>query len=79
MVAIVQSVSVGVSVGNLLGTCRNFCWRPVGVSVGNLGRPGAGATIIMRGAANLYGSQSPLVILDGVFVEGEDNMIEEII
>eukprot|EP01013_Petalomonas_cantuscygni_P016813 TRINITY_DN33878_c0_g1_i1.p1 TRINITY_DN33878_c0_g1~~TRINITY_DN33878_c0_g1_i1.p1 ORF type:complete len:1034 (-),score=-30.23 TRINITY_DN33878_c0_g1_i1:1531-4632(-) len=44
--------------------------KVAGVSVGNLGRPGAGATIIMRGAANLYGSQSPLVILDGVFVEG---------
>lgn len=41
-----------------------------GVSVSNLGRPGEGATIIMRGAANLYGSQSPLVIMDGVFVEG---------
>lgn len=41
-----------------------------GVTVSNLGRPGAGATIIMRGAANLYGSQSPLVIMDGVFVEG---------
>ena len=44
--------------------------KVAGVSVGNLGRPGAGATIIMRGDANLYGSQSPLVILDGVFVEG---------
>ena len=44
--------------------------KVAGVSVNNLGRPGAGATIIMRGAANLYGSQSPLVILDGVFVEG---------
>tara|TARA_R110002051_G_scaffold320565_1_gene406125 strand:- start:9100 stop:12204 length:3105 start_codon:yes stop_codon:yes gene_type:complete len=44
--------------------------KVAGVSVGNLGRPGAGATIIMRGAANLYGSQSPLVIMDGVFVEG---------
>src|SRR5690606_32728127 len=31
-----------------------------GVTVSNLGRPGEGATIIMRGAANLYGSQSPL-------------------
>ncbi|MCL5245070.1 SusC/RagA family TonB-linked outer membrane protein [Cellulophaga sp. 20_2_10] len=41
-----------------------------GISVNNLGRPGQGATIILRGAANLYGSQSPLVILDGVFVEG---------
>ncbi|WP_086478393.1 SusC/RagA family TonB-linked outer membrane protein [Arenibacter amylolyticus] len=44
--------------------------KVAGVSVSNLGRPGEGATIIMRGAANLYGSQSPLVIMDGVFIEG---------
>src|SRR5690606_16664629 len=44
--------------------------KVAGVTVSNLGRPGEGATIIMRGAANLYGSQSPLVIMDGVFVEG---------
>ena len=44
--------------------------KVAGVSVSNLGRPGEGATIIMRGAANLYGSQAPLVIMDGVFIEG---------
>src|SRR5690606_26498082 len=44
--------------------------KVAGVTVSNLGRPGEGATVIMRGAANLYGSQSPLVIMDGVFVEG---------
>ena len=43
--------------------------KVAGVSVNNLGRPGEGATIIMRGAANFYGSQAPLVIMDGVFVE----------
>ncbi|MDG1398165.1 MAG: SusC/RagA family TonB-linked outer membrane protein [Polaribacter sp.] len=40
-----------------------------GVSVGNLGQPGQGANIILRGSTNFYGSQEPLVILDGVFVE----------
>lgn len=40
-----------------------------GVSVNNLGQPGAGANIILRGSTNFYGSQEPLVILDGVFVE----------
>ncbi len=41
-----------------------------GVSITQLGKPGSGATMILRGAANLYGSQSPLVIVDGVIVEG---------
>jgi TonB-linked SusC/RagA family outer membrane protein len=44
--------------------------KVAGVTVTNLGRPGQGAAILLRGAANFYGSQSPLVILDGVFVEG---------
>ncbi|NPA36304.1 MAG: SusC/RagA family TonB-linked outer membrane protein [Chlorobi bacterium] len=44
--------------------------KVAGVQVTNLGRPGSGATILLRGAANLYGSQAPLVIMDGVFVEG---------
>lgn len=41
-----------------------------GVQVTNLGRPGQGANIILRGSANFYGSQEPLVIMDGIFVEG---------
>jgi len=44
--------------------------KVAGVSIANLGRPGQGSTIILRGAANFFGSQEPLVILDGVFVEG---------
>lgn len=44
--------------------------KVAGVAVNNLGRPGQGANIILRGATNFYGSQSPLVIMDGVFVEG---------
>ena len=44
--------------------------KVAGVSVTNLGRPGQGATILLRGGANFYGSQAPLVILDGIFVEG---------
>ena len=40
-----------------------------GVAVGNLGQPGQGANIILRGSTNFYGSQEPLIILDGVFVE----------
>lgn len=42
--------------------------KVAGVAVNNLGRPGQGANIILRGATNFYGSQSPLVIMDGVFV-----------
>ena len=44
--------------------------KVAGISVTNLGRPGSGATILLRGAANFYGSQAPLVIMDGIFVEG---------
>ncbi len=44
--------------------------KVAGVQVTSLGRPGAGATILLRNAANFYGSQSPLVIMDGVFLEG---------
>lgn len=44
--------------------------KVAGITVTNLGRPGQGASIQLRGAANFYGSQSPLIILDGVFVEG---------
>ncbi|MEN8117277.1 MAG: SusC/RagA family TonB-linked outer membrane protein [Bacteroidota bacterium] len=44
--------------------------KVAGVQVTNLGRPGAGATILLRGAANFYGSQAPLVIMDGVFIAG---------
>ncbi|AMC10661.1 hypothetical protein Lupro_05120 [Lutibacter profundi] len=44
--------------------------KVAGITVTNLGRPGQGATILLRGAANFYGSQAPLVILDGIFVEG---------
>ena len=44
--------------------------KVAGVQVTNLGRPGQGATILLRGAANFYGSQSPLVIMDGIFIPG---------
>ena len=44
--------------------------KVAGITVTNLGRPGQGSTILLRGAANFYGSQAPLVLLDGVFVEG---------
>ncbi len=44
--------------------------KVAGVQVTTLGRPGAGATILLRGAANFYGSQEPLVMMDGVFVAG---------
>jgi len=36
--------------------------KVAGVSVTNLGRPGQGATLLLRGAANFYGSQAPLVL-----------------
>ncbi|WP_167619775.1 SusC/RagA family TonB-linked outer membrane protein [Maribellus sediminis] len=44
--------------------------KVAGVQVNSLGRPGAGATILLRGAANFYGSNAPLVMMDGVYVEG---------
>lgn len=44
--------------------------KVAGVSVTNLGQPGQGANIVLRGAKNLFGSQEPLYIVDGVFVEG---------
>lgn len=59
----IQDVPASNAAGALLG-------KVAGVSITNLGRPGQGSTIILRGAANFYGSQEPLVILDGVFVEG---------
>ena len=59
----IQDVPASSAAGALLG-------KVAGVSITNLGRPGQGSTIILRGAANFYGSQEPLVILDGVFVEG---------
>jgi len=59
----IEAVPASSAAGALLG-------KVSGVSITNLGQPGGGSTIILRGAANLYGSQEPLVILDGVFVEG---------
>lgn len=44
--------------------------KVAGVNVTNLGQPGQGANIQLRGANNFFGSQAPLVIVDGVFVEG---------
>ena len=44
--------------------------KVAGVTVTNLGQPGAGATIQLRGATNLFGGQSPLILIDGVIVEG---------
>jgi len=40
-----------------------------GVTVTNFGQPGGGATILLRGSTNLFGSQEPLVLVDGVIVE----------
>jgi TonB-linked SusC/RagA family outer membrane protein len=44
--------------------------KVAGVTVTNLGQPGQGATIQLRGATNLFGGQSPLILIDGVIVEG---------
>ena len=44
--------------------------KVAGVTVINLGRPGAGADIILRGPTNFYGTQLPLIIMDGIYVEG---------
>ena len=59
----IEAVPASSASGALMG-------KVAGVTITNLGRPGAGATIVLRGATNFYGSQEPLVILDGVFVEG---------
>ena len=40
-----------------------------GVTVTNFGQPGSGATILLRGSTNLFGSQEPLILVDGVIVE----------
>lgn len=44
--------------------------KVAGVTVTNFGQPGSGATIQLRGATNLFGGQSPLILVDGVQVEG---------
>ena len=59
----IEAVPASSASGALMG-------KVAGVSITNLGRPGSGATIILRGAANFYGTQEPLIIMDGVFVEG---------
>jgi TonB-linked SusC/RagA family outer membrane protein len=59
----IEAVPASSASGALMG-------KVAGVTVTNLGQPGQGATIVLRGATNFYGSQEPLVILDGVFVEG---------
>lgn len=47
--------------------------KVAGVNVTNFGQPGEGATIQLRGATNLFGGQSPLILVDGVIVEGGIN------
>ena len=59
----IEAVPASSASGALMG-------KVAGVSITNLGRPGSGSTIILRGAANFYGTQEPLIIMDGVFVEG---------
>ena len=44
--------------------------KVAGVTVTNLGQPGAGSSIQLRGATNLFGGQNPLILVDGVIVEG---------
>lgn len=49
--------------------------KVAGVTVTNFGQPGDGATIQLRGATNLFGGQEPLILVDGVIVEGGINDI----
>ena len=44
--------------------------KVAGVTVTNFGQPGEGSTIQLRGASNLFGGQAPLILVDGVQVEG---------
>ena len=59
----IEKVPASSASGALLG-------KVAGVSIANIGNPGGGSTIILRGATNFYGSQEPLVLVDGVTVEG---------
>ena len=59
----IEKVPASSAAGALLG-------KVAGVSIANIGNPGGGSTIILRGATNFYGSQEPLVLVDGVTVEG---------
>ena len=63
----IEEVPASSAAGALLG-------KVAGVSIANLGRPGAGSTIILRGAANFYGTQEPLVLVDGVLVGSLDDV-----
>lgn len=49
--------------------------KVAGVNVTNFGQPGSGSTIQLRGATNLFGGQEPLILVDGVQVEGGINDI----
>lgn len=45
--------------------------KMAGVTVTNsTGEPGGGSTILVRGATQIAGSQNPLIIVDGVLMEG---------
>lgn len=44
--------------------------KVAGVTVTNFGQPGDGSTIQLRGATNLFGGQEPLILVDGIQVEG---------
>jgi TonB-linked SusC/RagA family outer membrane protein len=44
--------------------------KVAGVNITNFGQPGSGSTIQLRGATNLFGGQEPLILVDGVIVEG---------
>ncbi|WP_029033352.1 SusC/RagA family TonB-linked outer membrane protein [Salinimicrobium terrae] len=49
--------------------------KVAGVNITNFGQPGSGATIQLRGATNLFGGQEPLILVDGIIVEGGINDI----
>lgn len=63
----IEAVPASSAAGALLG-------KVAGVSITNLGRPGAGSTIVLRGAGNFYGTQEPLVLVDGTLVGSLDDV-----
>ena len=63
----IEAVPASSAAGALLG-------KVAGVSIANLGRPGAGSTIVLRGAGNFYGTQEPLVLVDGTLVGSLDDV-----
>ena len=62
----------------MVKSCKRICWRfssrkSAGLnSVRNSGTPSAGAYLTLRGFNSLYGTNKPLIIVDGMIYDDED-------